>query len=339
MRRHVLTTLVAVLLAMMLAMQIGLSMPQIAMACVFIVMQPQPRLVLTKSLYRLLGTVAGGLATVALATLFSQTPARFLSAIGAWVSLCTSVATFSSQFRAYAIVLTGYTAVLVGIPALFEPEHMDTEALMRLVEVGLGILCAACVALFDRAVFGRHGPAGGAAPAAATAQPPMRAAVLAALYPASAMLATAPLWIGTSWPGGAMATLNATVNCALVALAPHPLRAAAQMSGGTLLAVAVGLAFQCLLPALAEGPGAYLALAPALALGAWLTARPARLGFGLGYSITVCMLAFPGGLAQAHRPTRLDDAAGIVLSIVVLMAVSAALQRLREARPCQSCHG
>jgi uncharacterized membrane protein YccC len=128
-----------------------------------------------------------------------------------------------------------------------------------------------------------------------------------------------------------MATLNATVDCALVALAPRPPEAAAQMAGGTLLAVAIGLAIRFIDPVLGAGCLQYLVLVPALALGALLTGRPGRLGFGLGYSITVCMLAYPGGTGISGQAGYLHDAAGLVVSVVVLMVVSAALQRVRTA--------
>jgi uncharacterized membrane protein YccC len=344
MSRHVLGTLVAVLLARSLAIHLHLAMPQVAMACVFIVMQPQLELVLVKSAYRLGATVAGAIVTPLLASLSSATPAGFLLALGCWVSAWTCMAAFGRQFPAYGLVLTGYTAVIIGIPVVFEPQRAGTEALMRVQEVGLGIVCASMVAALAhwRAASARDGLATADAGAGARPiLPPPRAwpeALAAAAYPASAMLATGALWLATGWSGGAMATLNTTVNCALVALSPAPRTAATQLSRGMLLAVAASLAVQATALFLGPALSLWLVLVPALALGAMFTARPATTGLGLGFSITLCMLSLPAGSSASGQPGYIENAGGMLLSVVALMAISAAGERLAllSRRPCHS---
>jgi uncharacterized membrane protein YccC len=336
MTRHVLRTLFAVLLARSAALYLGLAMPQVAMACVFIVMQPNAELVLIKSAYRLAGTLAGALAIAVLAWLCAASPAGFLVGIGCWVALCTAIATFSTQFRAYAIVLAGYTAVIVGVPVAFEPRHAGAEALLRLLEVGLGILCAALLALPG----GRAGAAGllsSPAHGGVRQSADGAAALAAALLPASAILVIGSFWMATRWPGAAVATLNATVNCALAALAPAPLAAAKQMARGTLLAIVAALLIQAAYPVWGEALTLGLLVAPALALGAWFTGRPDRIGLGLGYSITLCMAALPAGAGAPGQPTHVQAAAGILLSVAALLAICAAARRLPVApgrRPC-----
>ncbi|HEY1151278.1 MAG TPA: FUSC family protein [Pseudoduganella sp.] len=154
-------------------------------------------------------------------------------------------------------------------------------------------------------------------------------AVMAGVYPGLAMVAMGSLWLATSWRGGGMATLNATVDCALVALAPQPLKAAVQMTIGTIAAVAAGLALQLAYPLLGAH---WLPLAPVLALGAWLTGRQQTLGAGLGFSITLSMLAYP---PAAHNGQHLYDAAGLVLSVLILTTIAAVLWtfRQRSVRP------
>jgi hypothetical protein len=73
---------------------------------------------------------------------------------------------------------------------------------------------------------------------------------------------------------------------------------------------------------------------PALALGAALTGRQDKLGFGLGYSITLCMLGLPDAAGQAGQPTQLGAAAGLLLSVVALVAICALAHRI-AARPCR----
>jgi uncharacterized membrane protein YccC len=318
MKRHVLSTLLAVLLVRSLAIHFGFAMPQVPMACVFIVMQPRVELVLVKSVYRLAGTLAGALAITVLAGLCAASPTAFLLAIGCWVAVCTAMATFSTQFRAYGIVLAGYTA------------------LMRLMEIGLGILSAALLAVISgRAGWKRElsadflaSPAHGSFTKSAT----LPAALNAALLPACAIFAVGAFWMSTRWPGGAVATLNTTVNCALVALVPAPLAAAMQISRGTLLAIVVALLIHAAYPILGETLTFGMLLVPALALGAMFTGRQDKLGFGLGYSIILCMLGLPEGAGQ---PTHVDAAAGILLSVVALVAICALAHLLSaRRRPC-----
>jgi uncharacterized membrane protein YccC len=341
MPRHVLSTLLAVLLARSLAVHAGLAMPQVAMACVFIVMQPRIELVLAKSLYRLAGTLAGALAVTVLAGRFAATPAGFLLALGCWVCFCTALATFSTQYRAYGIVLAGYTAVIVGIPVAFEPQQAGVEALMRLKEVGLGIACAALLAIAGNLAWPSL-PRGAARVADAVpgrgARPrPIPAAVIAALFPASAILLIGSLWVGTGWTGGAVAALNTTVNCALVALAPAPFAAAKLMARGTLLALVAAVLVHAAGPVLGDDLAFYLVLLPALAAGARWTARPETTGLGLGYGITLCMLGVPAGLAPGALSTHQDAAAGMLLSIVALLAICAAACRLAARARREPC--
>ena len=325
MRRHLFNTVSTALLAMAIAAALGLPSPQITMACVFIVMQPQARMVFHKGGYRMLGTIAGALAAWGIASLFSQSPAALLAAVGVWVTLFTIIAAFYSRLPAYSIVLTGYTPVLIGIPMAFEAAHIGRGAASRLAEVAIGVACASAVALLNGGRADHNATPPAPAPAPAPARLRLTAgATLAGLHPAIAMLCMASLWLLTSWRGGPMATLNATVDCALVALAAQPVRMAVQMSAGTLLAVVAGVALQLLYPLLPISP--YLLFAPALAAGAWMTGRPESLGKGLGYSITVCMLAYPAGGAGGQY---LHDAAGLTLSVLVLTAICAILSPFR----------
>lgn len=337
MLRHIFNTVATAFLAMSIAVWLKLPAPQIAMVCVFIVMQPQARQVFTKGYYRMLGTLAGALAAWAMAVLFSQSPAHSLAAVGAWAALLTAVAAFHRQPAAYSFVLAGYTPILIVIPMAFNAGHTGAAAASRLAEVALGVVCASAVA-FASSRLSSQGSGQASAPPLPPTAPPANPALaqqavgasLAGLHPAIAMAAMGTLWLATSWRGGPMATLNATVNCALVALAVQPVRAALQMTAGTLLAVAAGLALQFSYPHLPVHP--YLLYAPALALGAWMTGRPESLGQGLGYSITLCMLGYPGGSLVGGAGAGgqyLHDAAGLALSVLVQTAICALLWPLR----------
>jgi len=139
-------TVFAALLALWIAFRLGFDSPRSSMLTVFIVAQPQTGLVLAKSFYRTIGTMAGCLATFVLVGLFAQQRELFLAAMAVWVGLCTAGAALYRNFRAYAFVLAGYTACLIGFPSALHPETVFNTAVSRVSEVMLGILCAGVVA-------------------------------------------------------------------------------------------------------------------------------------------------------------------------------------------------
>jgi uncharacterized membrane protein YccC len=137
--------LFAAFLTLWLAMRLELPQPRTAMITVFIVMQPQSGQVFAKSFYRFLGTLVGSAVMVALIALFAQNTEWFLGCLTLWVGVCTAGAARYRNFRAYGFVLAGYTAAMIGLPALAHPEGAFMAALWRVLEISLGILCATLV--------------------------------------------------------------------------------------------------------------------------------------------------------------------------------------------------
>ncbi|MBN4688723.1 FUSC family protein, partial [Escherichia coli] len=70
----------------------------------------------------------------------SQNTELFLGASAIWVGICTAGATRNRNFRAYGFVLAGYTAAMVGLPALAHPDGAFMAAVWRVLEISLGIL-------------------------------------------------------------------------------------------------------------------------------------------------------------------------------------------------------
>lgn len=142
---YIFKVLIAAFLTLWLAMRLELPQPRTAMITVFIVMQPQSGQVFAKSFYRFLGTLAGSAVMVALIALFAQNTELFLGALAIWVGICSAGAARYRNFRAYGFVLAGYTAAMVGLPALAHPEGAFMAAVWRVLEISLGILCATLV--------------------------------------------------------------------------------------------------------------------------------------------------------------------------------------------------
>lgn len=133
----------ASLIALYIAFRINLDDPRWAAITVWVVAQSSRGMSLSKSQYRILGTALGAVAAIVLIALFAQTPELFLLALAAWIGLCTGLATSLRNFRAYAAVLAGYTAAIIGLDAASAPLHAFDVALARFLNVVVGILAEA----------------------------------------------------------------------------------------------------------------------------------------------------------------------------------------------------
>ncbi|SDD79655.1 FUSC family protein [Paraburkholderia lycopersici] len=142
---HLLKTVTAGLLAMGVAMLLDLPQPRIAMTTVFVLMQPLSGMVFAKSVYRIVGTAVGMIAALVLGAVFVQQPELYILGMTGWVAACTAAAMRNRHFRWYGFVLAGYTAALIGIPLVMQPNGLFLAALGRGAEVAVGILCSGMV--------------------------------------------------------------------------------------------------------------------------------------------------------------------------------------------------
>lgn len=137
-----LRTVSAGLIALLSAYALKLDHPQWAMMTVFIVAQPVAGMVLAKGFYRLLGTLAGGLAAIGITTLFGTNPWLLVTVLAVWIGLCTLVSSLLRNPEAYGAALAGYTAMIIGLPAFGQPHLVVDLAVARCAEIVLGIVCA-----------------------------------------------------------------------------------------------------------------------------------------------------------------------------------------------------
>jgi uncharacterized membrane protein YccC len=83
-------TFAAAVLALYLAMAIGLDRPYWAMATVYIVAQPLTGAMRSKAIYRLIGTAIGATATIVLVPNLVDVPELLSVALALWVAAFTS---------------------------------------------------------------------------------------------------------------------------------------------------------------------------------------------------------------------------------------------------------
>lgn len=141
----VVKTLLAFFIAGWLAMRLALPQPSTVMITTIIVANRQSGMVLAKSFYRALGTLAGAAVALLIVGLFPQERVLFLGALSLWVGLCSGGAALYRNFKSYAFVLAGYTAAIVALPVINHPPDVFDGAVARISEVLLAILVSAVV--------------------------------------------------------------------------------------------------------------------------------------------------------------------------------------------------
>ena len=138
-------TFLAAMLALYLAMWIDLPRPYWALGTVYITSQVLAGATRSKALYRVLGTLIGAVVSVILAPNLANAPELLTVAIALWVAVCLYFSLLDRTPRSYLMMLGGYTAALIGFPAVADPGAMFDTAVARAEEIMLGIVCAGLV--------------------------------------------------------------------------------------------------------------------------------------------------------------------------------------------------
>ncbi|MBP1845476.1 putative membrane protein YccC [Rhizobium petrolearium] len=143
----------AAMLAYYISLRIGLPKPFWAIVTVYIVSQTSAGASLSRGVYRFAGTLLGAIATVAIVPNFVNDPIVCSALLTGWIGLCLFFSLLDRTPRAYAFVLAGYTASLIGFPSVLDPGAVFETASVRVQEISIGILCAV---LIHRYVLPKH---------------------------------------------------------------------------------------------------------------------------------------------------------------------------------------
>jgi uncharacterized membrane protein YccC len=136
----------AAVLALYVAFRLDLSEPMWSVTTVYVVSQPLAGMVLSKSIYRVLGTVIGAVASLVFVALFSDSRELFCLALALWMGLGTAVTVYLRDApQAYVGMLSGYSAAIIGLAVALAPESAFDIAVARCLEITLGIVCATLV--------------------------------------------------------------------------------------------------------------------------------------------------------------------------------------------------
>jgi uncharacterized membrane protein YccC len=135
----------AAMLALYVAFFIDLPNPYWAMVTVYVVSQPFSGATLSKAIFRLFGTLLGASATVVLLPGLANAPELLSSALALWVATCLFISLLDRTPRSYVFMLAGYTAAIIGFPSVMTPDQIFDTAMVRVLEIGLGTICATVV--------------------------------------------------------------------------------------------------------------------------------------------------------------------------------------------------
>lgn len=150
-----LNSFVAAMLALYIGFSLDLPRPYWAMLTVYITVQPLSGALRSKAFYRVIGTVLGGVAAVALVPNLVNQPIALSLALALWVGFCLYISLLDRTPRSYVFLLAGYTAAIIGFPSVNAPDAIFDTALSRVEEITIGILSAGFVhtIVFPRSVL------------------------------------------------------------------------------------------------------------------------------------------------------------------------------------------
>ncbi len=135
----------AACLALYIALWIDLPRPYWAVTTVYVVSHPFAGPTLSKALYRLLGTALGGVGAVLLVPNLVASPELLTVWLSLWTGVCLMLSLLDRRPHSYVFMLAGYTAPIIGFPAVDDPGGIFLTAISRVQEIGLGIVCASLV--------------------------------------------------------------------------------------------------------------------------------------------------------------------------------------------------
>src|ERR1700755_2211596 len=133
--------------AFAIALRLDMPRPYWAMASVYITSNQLAGATWSKAAYRMLGTLIGAAATIALIPNLVNAPALLRRAVALWVGICLYLALLDGTARGYTFLLAGYTVALLGFPMLSTPELTFDLVVARVQEIMLGIIVASIVAM------------------------------------------------------------------------------------------------------------------------------------------------------------------------------------------------
>ena len=131
---------IAVIISLVTSFWLQLEAPFSAALTVVILAEPTRGQALAKGSWRLIATIIGVAASIAIVGFLNQSGDLILAAFAAWLGLCVYAAGLLDGYRAYAAVLSGYTVGLIAVQQIDSPQRVFESGFSRGAAIAVGIL-------------------------------------------------------------------------------------------------------------------------------------------------------------------------------------------------------
>ena len=135
----------AVIAALYVGFWLELEAASSAAVTVAILALPSRGQVMEKVAFRLIATVVGVAASIAIVGLFTQSGPLLVGVFAAWLAICVYGVGLLDGNRAYAAALSGYTVAIIAVQQIDDPQHIFESGMARGAAIAVGVLAVTIV--------------------------------------------------------------------------------------------------------------------------------------------------------------------------------------------------
>ena len=133
-------TCLAAFLALFISLELNLEKPAWALTTVYVASQLYSASTLSKSVFRLLGTLLGGLFIFLIYPITVQSPVLFSLCVSLWVAACLYLSLHDRTPKSYVFMLAGYSAAIMGFPSVASAGSITDTVISRIEEITVAIV-------------------------------------------------------------------------------------------------------------------------------------------------------------------------------------------------------
>ncbi|WP_409076198.1 FUSC family protein (plasmid) [Pantoea sp. C3] len=138
-------TCLAAFLAFYVALELNLDKPAWSLTTVYVASQLYSASTVSKSIFRFLGTLLGGLFILLIYPATVLDPMLFSFCISLWVATCLYLSLHDRTPKSYVFMLAGYSAAIMGFPDVTSPDAITYTVISRIEEITVAIVCSSLV--------------------------------------------------------------------------------------------------------------------------------------------------------------------------------------------------
>ncbi|WP_173632319.1 FUSC family protein [Paramixta manurensis] len=140
-----LKTCLAAFLAFYIALELNFDKPAWSLTTVYVASQLYSSSTVSKSIFRFLGTVLGGLFIFLIYPATVLYPVLFSLCVSIWVAVCLYFSLHDRTPKSYVFMLAGYSAAIMGFPDVDTPLSITYTVVSRIEEITVAIICSSLV--------------------------------------------------------------------------------------------------------------------------------------------------------------------------------------------------